>query len=539
MNQQIIEKDISNANYYYQNNQLPQAIQICRDILLRSPLEPRTLVVFVSTLLKQGNTKQAVKYLKKEAKKYRNNSDALNKIGVAMKHIGELDEARHFFQNALQLDKNNAHVAFNLGTVFNAKNNTTDAKKYYRMAITSKPDFSEAMAELAKILANENETDAAIELCNKVLDKAAYHALANITLAKIYSDKDEHEKIIKLLQPLIEGNHLPYLYTTIALDKIAKAKEKLKDYQGAFLSFKKCNDFVCHNVEKTVRHGESIYAPESLDRIQRFFAEHSVSKWANRAPDDGYPAPVFLVGFPRSGTTLLDQILTSHNAIHTLEEHENLKDIYDMYGHSESDLKELNKLNEATIRHYRKCYWKKVLQNAAKMEKRDIIIDKLPMNTVMLGHIYRFFPEAKIIFVLRDPRDTCMSCYQQNFVITEAMFPFLKLESTVSYYNKVMTLGDYFRKNLPLSFITIHYEDVISDFRNTIASLIEFLDIEWDENVLNFQETARNRQIRTPSSEQVVKPLYKSSIGKWKPYNEFLKPHWQKLDIWVDKLGYR
>jgi hypothetical protein len=258
----------------------------------------------------------------------------------------------------------------------------------------------------------------------------------------------------------------------------------------------------------------------------------------NAPPDDGMQGPVFLVGFPRSGTTMLDQILASHNRVCVIEEKENLTEIHGKFARDKASLDQLDGLGEKQVRHYRKAYWKRVMQEVPSEEKTSLIIDKVPLNTIMLGHIYRFFPEAKVIFVLRDPRDACLSCYQQNFVITEAMFQFLKLETTVTYYDAVMRLGDHFRRHLPLSFYTIRYEDVVSGFEKTLRPLLQFLGLEWQEAMVDFQVTARQRHIKTPSAEQVVQPLYTSSIGKWKNYAADLYPCWQGLDTWVDVFGY-
>jgi tetratricopeptide (TPR) repeat protein len=539
MQHTIISNEYRHAAQLYQRGNLVEAEKACRGLLQRVPAQSQTLLLLVSILANQGRKSDALKFLKKESRKFRKDADVLNTIGAALKHIGMLDEARLLFQQALRVDRNNAHAAFNLGTIHATHNRLQEAKKCYQQAIANMPTHYDAMGSLAAIALVEDDAGTAIKLCDNVIAALPNHVVANITLAKAYTSVKEYQKVIDLLQPLLGRGVLEPVHTAVAYEKMAKAQERLGEYKAAFESFTACNEIIYCDAYPKLGQDVSAYEPDSIARIHRYFLQHDVSCWPLAPPEDAYPAPVFLVGFPRSGTTLLDQMLTSHKAVFTLEEQENLVDIYREFALSDAGLEKLDDLDETAIRRFRKMYWSHVLPNVSKQRHAEVIIDKLPLNTIMLGHIYRFFPEARVIFALRDPRDSCLSCFQQNFVPTKAMLPFLKLDTTVAYYDQVMKLGEYFRSHLPLPFFTIRYEDVVSDFRATIEPLIEFLGLEWDDNVANYQETARKRHIRTPSDEQVVKPLYSSSIGKWEAYREFLYPDWALLDEWASRWGYQ
>ena len=171
--------------------------------------------------------------------------------------------------------------------------------------------------------------------------------------------------------------------------------------------------------------------------------------------------------------------------------------------------------------------------------KDKVIIDKMPLHTSRLPLIKILFPNSKIIFAHRHPYDTVLSCFQQTFKPNQAMANLVSLKSSAIMYDLVMNAWDIYKKNLSLYFITSKYEDLINDFDTNIQKILEFLGLKWDENIKNYRKTALERQkINTPSSSQVIQPLYNSSIGKWKNYEKYFKDCHQYLDKWVGYFDY-
>jgi hypothetical protein len=162
----------------------------------------------------------------------------------------------------------------------------------------------------------------------------------------------------------------------------------------------------------------------------------------------------------------------------------------------------------------------------------------LPLNATLLPVIYRLFPQAKIVFAVRDPRDCVLSCYQQRFGMNAAMFQLLRLETAAAYYDAVMGLVRVCRERLPLDVHEVRHEAVVGDFDAAVGALLSFLGLTWDDAVRGYAETARRRVIATPSAAQVVQPLYTSSQGKWRNYRRFLAPVLPVLDPWVAAFGY-
>ena len=167
-----------------------------------------------------------------------------------------------------------------------------------------------------------------------------------------------------------------------------------------------------------------------------------------------------------------------------------------------------------------------------------MVVDKLPLNTILLPYIGQLFPAAKIIFALRDPRDAVFSCFQQRFGMNQAMFQFLKLDTAARYYDQVMSLARIYKDQLSIPMHVIRYESVITGFDDQVRGVLEYLGLPWEDGVRDYQSTARQRRISTPSAQDVTRPLYTTSIGKWRHYRELIGGHFEPLQEWVDYWGY-
>ena len=248
--------------------------------------------------------------------------------------------------------------------------------------------------------------------------------------------------------------------------------------------------------------------------------------------------PVFLIGFPRSGTTLLDNILSSHPLIQVVEERpliENLKRM--LFG--PMTLKNLNSLTNNKINQLRDIYFSALRKNLIILPETKIIVDKFPLDIVHTPLILRVFPEAKFIFSLRHPCDCILSCFMQNFKINIAMSNFLSLKTSAILYDEVMTLWESCEQIFSPERIYIKYEDVVNDLKYGVQPALRFLDLDWDPNLLNYQQTALSKGfIKTPSYNQVIQKLTNQPIGRWKNYHSHFTPFLPKLKVWLKKFEY-
>lgn len=245
-------------------------------------------------------------------------------------------------------------------------------------------------------------------------------------------------------------------------------------------------------------------------------------------------SPAFLVGFPRSGTTLLDTFLMGHPETRVLEE-------VHMLGAAEASLGSAISLDQRTpleLERARDAYFAE-LDRHVDPGFTGLVVDKLPLNMLGLPLIYALFPDAKIIFAQRHPADCVLSCFMQNFVLNDAMASFLDLGDCADMYDATMDQFVSSQLRVPLAVHTLVYEQLIADAEGQLRPLIQFLGLEWDAQLLDHRATAMTRgAIITPSYDQVVKPLNAAPSGRWRRYEAELAPVLPFLLQWAERLGY-
>jgi hypothetical protein len=233
----------------------------------------------------------------------------------------------------------------------------------------------------------------------------------------------------------------------------------------------------------------------------------------------------------------LDQILSSHSGIVCLEERDHFSEALGAVFSEPGRLAQMDKLNEQEIVSIRNEYWRRVRANDAP-EPGMLVIDKFPLNIVVLPLIKAVFPDAQVIFALRDPRDVVLSCYQQRFGMNAAMAQFLRLDTAGAYYDLVMSFYELCRARLGLDLHQVRYEDVVANLEDQARALAAFLGVAFEPAMLDFRATALARRIATPSSRQVTEPLYSHSVGRWRRYAEQLAPVLPQLNVWAQRFGY-
>lgn len=521
----------------YRQRDLERAEALQLDLLGEHPDDIRLLQNLGAIAAQRSDYLGAIAHLERANDVQPNNARVLTMLGKMYVKIGRRREARDCYRQSLVLDPGNAETHNLLGKVLVDRGDVTAAREHYEKAISLKPGFANALINLASLCEREHKFDEGVDYLQRVLALHPNHSSAVLTLAQLELRKGETQKGLERVEKLIveEKNNKNIIAVSHYL--IAQSKNRSGDYDNAYASYVKANDTLHALYEASIAALPSVLKLDSLEHIQSYFSSTDIAAWTKPGTLEE-PTPVFLLGFPRSGTTLLDQILKTHSAIATLEERENLIDARnDLFGSMEA-LEKLGAMTDQEINRYRKKYWERVRDELGGYSPTGIIIDKMPLNTILLGLIYRLFPAAKIIFALRDPRDVALSCYQQRFGINTAMFQFLKLETTAAYYDRVMSLADVCRSRLPLDVHVVRYEDVVNDLQDTVSHVLSFLGLAWEDGILNYREESRNRWISTPSAEQVVQPLYASSIGKWRNYRRHMQPVLPTLEPWVQKYGY-
>ncbi|HXQ45391.1 MAG TPA: sulfotransferase, partial [Caulobacteraceae bacterium] len=246
---------------------------------------------------------------------------------------------------------------------------------------------------------------------------------------------------------------------------------------------------------------------------------------------------IFFVGFPRSGTTLLEQILASHPDVLALDERHALAEATRDLFVSDPKLERLRTITAEEAQVYREGYWRNVAAYCPDVAGK-VFVDKYPLNSERLPLIAKLFPEARILFALRDPRDVVLSCFRRRFEMNPAMYEFCTLEGAAALYDAVMRLVERYKAVLALPLQYVRHERVVEDLRGEVGAVCDFIGVEWDDAMLDFAQTARRRGVRTPSAGQVVRGLYDEGIGHWRNYRAELASVMPLLAPWVEAFGY-
>ena len=317
----------------------------------------------------------------------------------------------------------------------------------------------------------------------------------------------------------------------------ARLLDRLGDASGAMAAFSRANALaVAPWTRQNPGRNKYLAGVEYMISLAR---AGWLQQWKPIAALPTIRNPAFLVGFPRSGTTLLNQALDCHSGIQSLEEQppvDNIKDAVrgmpEGYPHSISDFDAFD------VGFLRDIYFRSAAAHGAADPSR-LILDKYPLHMTMAGMLHRVFPEARFIFALRHPCDAVLSCFMQSFQLNNAMANFCSLGDTVELYARSMDLWALYCEHLRLPVHAIRYEDVVDDFDGQTRALCEYLDLDWEENLRQFSAMALHRgRINTPSYEQVSQPIYRDSRFRWERYRPFLAPYLPVLQPYIDRFGY-
>ena len=271
---------------------------------------------------------------------------------------------------------------------------------------------------------------------------------------------------------------------------------------------------------------------DTISVYKNFFDKKNKFKLNNVSNGIDHSNLAFLIGFPRSGTTLLDTILRSHSQTLVLEEKPYLLDIRHQF-YKNHEISEIFNLDESEKIRMQKQYFSSFDYNPNKL-----IVDKYPLNLIELGFLKTLFPKSKIILAIRHPLDCIISCVLTAFKMNEGMVNFENIHTTSFFYNECFELLFKYFSFYEIQYHQIKYENIISDFKNEITKLIKFLNLNFEDNIYNYQKTAKQREkINTPSYDQVVQPLYSSSINRYKNFDEIKKIE-ADISRWIDKFSY-
>ncbi len=503
-----------------QEEQFEEAERICREIKRINPGNVEAFRLMGKMAARQGRVGIAERQYRKALEIAPDYTGVVVDLGKLLRDDDRFEEAIACFRQAIEMEPENARFHDLLANALAPAALTYEAIKAHQKAIELNPKLAIAWLGLGHMLKTVGRQKEAIEAYHKCYELepdigAIQWSLANL---KTYHFTGEE---IEDMEAKVERDDLRAESEVNFLFALAKAWEDRKEYDRAWHYYNKGN---------SLRRLDEMYDPVEAetvnDMILDVFDRELLEK--NTGAGNADPSPIFVIGLPRSGSTLIEQILASHSLVEGTSELPYVSRITKSLNRNRADgINYPQAVAELDDKHFAAMGQDYI--NFCQMhrtEGKQHFIDKNPNNFPAVGFIHLMLPDAKIIDARRHPMDAGFSCYRQLFAKGQ---PFTyDLTEIGEYYLEYQRMMDYWHEVLPGRVLTMQYEEVVTDFENQVRRLLEYCDLPFEEGCLNFYAT--DRPVRTASSEQVRQPIYSQSVGRWRYYEQHLDELKEVLD---------
>jgi tetratricopeptide (TPR) repeat protein len=422
----------------------------------------------------------------------------------------QLDKAKKSFKNILDMEPKNGLIWAEYGTVLTKLANYKEGRDAYLKALEFKPDSPRVHLSLGHVYKTMGEIDNSVNSYKNTIIQnnhsgEAYWSLANLkTYSFSENEINKMEEALKEDMSDIERSQMHFA--------LGKAYEVKKDFDNSFKNYYEGN-----KVKKGLIKYSSDDTTENTKRILNFFNQENIQNLSKSSSNN--KDPIFVLGMPRSGSTLVDQIISSHSKVDGTQELPNIiKIAAELNNDSQNTYPEvLKELDNTKLSDLGKNY---ITETAWARENAPFFVDKMPNNFIHIGLIKTILPNAKIIDTRRDPMDTCFSCFKQFFARGQ-LFTY-SLEDLGKYYTDYIRAMNHWHNIYGKDIFTVHYDNVINETEETIRELIDYCNLPFEQECLEFYKSSR--PVKTPSAEQVRQPIYKSGLNYWKNYEKHLVP---------------
>lgn len=482
-----------------------------------------------------GRSVEAIGLLEALVQRGAAGTEMLNNLGNLYRVVGRFDESAAIFATAVSRAPDISHLHRNLALLSRDRGDIARGVAAARRAAICAPHAMDGLVIIAEMLEHRADLDASKHLLRRAVIGAPSSADAISLLARVQRREGDSVGALETLTRVSsKGPNLPGGHKI--LFEAAQAEQSLGRFAEAFETLVDAN-----------RQQLAAMPPGRVDPKRAFEQIRGLARVIDAvdseafvtAPTDEAGAPVFLVGFPRSGTTLLDQVLDSHPQVVVLEERPLVAGmIARMKNQGYRYPEDLARMDDGILASLRNGYLSD-RDRYVQVPDGQVFVDKMPLNIVHAALIARVFPKARFLLALRDPRDVCLSCFMQSFELNDWMAAYTDIETTADLFNAVFDLWHRTAEKLSLDYHQVRYEDLIEDLRTTASAAIGFLGLEWDDGMAAFHEHAKRRgHLNTPSHAQVTQPVYSHAVQRWKRYGAAMDGPARILEPSRIALGY-
>jgi len=565
----VVERAVES---HHQDN-AAEAEKLCLDVLELAPNQPDALSLLYRIRRTGGAEHAAETLLRRIVTLHPNTFWATNELTLSLLGKGAIAEAEIHARNAVRIAPENPQSHNLMGMIMTEANRPRVGEYHYRkvVALSGRRDpivlanlawnlknqgrigearrlYEEAAADGSEVLqtllgwARMEEADRNFERAIELLERAEHLAPGNpsilLSRAVVLGRIQCYEEALDLLETIAKQNRDGGLGANELLEK-GRLLDKMGRYAEAFAAFAE-GKRLCREVSGLVYLDEQ--ARQLVDRSRGFFTAARLRIMPRALPREDLPQPIFILGFPRSGTTLVEQTLSAHPHISAGDELPFINEITGSMprmlnsplGYPEA-LAELWMGDRCSgLDELRDYYLQRVLQLGTIEPGAQWFTDKMPLNETHLGLIALIFPRAPLIHVLRHPLDVVLSVFSNH--LTHGFYCSYALQTAARHYLRVMELVEHYRSEMTLRYLPVRYEDIVDEQETNVRRILEFVGVAFDRSCLDFHEN--RRYARTASYAQVTEPLYDSSRYRYRHYLKELEPVIELLEPMIQRLGY-
>jgi len=502
---------MTRARYFaYQLADFDKAEQAYRQVLATKPTQIEALAGVGQALCRRHRLAEGRQYLLKAAKLMLRHPSKIEvtdllQLAEQLQIWGEVDFALQLYRASTKKSPKNPVALFGVAVCLQRLNYGKLANLELDKALKLAPEDSGCQILKAILEAENQQLSEAEQRLNKVINR----------------EKDS--------RPLAR-----------ACLELAKILDQQKRYSEAYALISRAGELQSGLPEVTQQDANHVF--RKIDQYQQNYDTSLLNRWRLPVLQDELPVPIFLMGFLRSGTTLIEQVLAAHPLVLTSDENLLLDEVI-------AELEKISKIKDDSpaalksigteqARQLRQFYWQRVTEEYGPAALTKCFVNKVALNSIEIGLISTLFPEAKIIFALRDPRDVCLSCSMQAFTASAATINLLTWEGIARQYAAVMGLWLNMRERIATSYLELRYEDAVTDFDNRFRQLFTFLGLDWQPEVSHYHKKLAGKFMATPSYSAVAQPLYQSSLTRWQGYRLYFESIQSLIQPYIQAFGY-
>ncbi len=487
----------------------------------------------------------AVKLFVETAARHPQNIAALVDTARALGHRHEIKRAGEYLDRLRTIAADRSDLAFILGQTFRMIHREELAIECFEEYVAGPGRrHADGHFELAVLYERRHRVAEAEAALARVLKLNPAYYEASLLQARLLRRRGEVGQAKTRFRRLAEHSQVHLISRAQAWAALADIADKEGDYEQAVNLMARCKDIQIAHAQVFQHHSDVVLG--NLQRFNESVTAEDFRRWRAQQNDLGPPTRVaHLTSFPRSGTTLLENVLDAHSGVISSEERQVFsRDILDSswkesHENTPPTIEAFDRIPVVKLQSLRRRYLDAMEEALDEPIGDRVHIDKNPTHTLFIPALVRLFPESQFLVALRDPRDVIVSCYFQYLPLNPASVSFLTWEATIRRY--ALDMGIWLRRREQLdaaSWLEVRYEDVVQDLPAAARRALIFLKLPWEESVLGYRERLATKTVHSPTYLDVAQPIHRRPIGRWKNYARWLAPHLGTLDRFVTDFGY-